>query len=151
MELRGSLEKADPYDVASSLAKLRDVVRGVDTDAVQPADISHFLANWSGLIDVDTNIQEIHIPARVHDKAATVVTEAVNNAIRHGNATRVGVFFRYRSEGLLIEVVGAPAGDGSVGEAGLGGHILDDIAPGMWFTDVTEDGRYRLRVTLSTT
>jgi len=151
MELRLSLEKADPYDVANALAKLRDVVRGVESGVDEPVDIAQFLANWSGLIDVETNIHEVHIPARVHHKAATVVTEAVNNAIRHGNATRVGVFFRYRPEGILIEVVGAPDTGDTAGEAGLGAHILDEIAPGRWFSDVTEDGRYRLRVTLSTT
>jgi len=150
MELRSALEKNDPFEVANTLSRLRDVVGGVDHDADRVPDVSQFLGNWAGLITVDTNIEDIHIPSGIHDQVMTVVTEAVNNAIRHGNARHVGAFFRYRPEGLLVEVIGAPLGGQDPGEAGLGAHILNEIAPGMWFHDVTEDGRYRLRVTIRT-
>jgi hypothetical protein len=151
MELRSALEKADPFDVANALSRLRQVVNGLEHRVDTEPDIKEFLDNWRALIRIDTNVDEMHIPERIKTDVTTVVTEAVNNAIRHGNATEVGVFFRYRPEGLLIEVIGAPVGSADPGEAGLGAHILNDIAPGMWFHDVTEDGRYRLRVTLKTT
>lgn len=151
MELRAALEKADPFDVANALSRLRQVINGLEHRVDTAPDIKEFLGNWRALIRIDTNVDEMHIPERIKTDVTTVVTEAVNNAIRHGNATRVGVFFRYRPDGLLIEVIGAPVGSADPGEAGLGAHILNDIAPGMWFHDVTEDGRYRLRVTLKTT
>jgi hypothetical protein len=151
MELRSALEKADPFDVADALSRLRQVVHGLEHRVDTAPDISEFLDNWRALIHIDTNIDEIHIPERIKTEVTTVVTEAVNNAIRHGNASQVGVFFRYRPDGLLVEVIGAPVGSADPGEAGLGAHILNDIAPGMWFSDVTEDGRYRLRVTVKTT
>jgi hypothetical protein len=151
MELRASLETADPFQVASSLAKLREVANGLDQQVDSASDLKQFLDNWRALIEVETNLDEVHIPERIGHAVATVVTEAVNNAIRHGSATRVGVFFRYRPEGLLVEVIGAPADSLGDGEAGLGAEILNDIAPGMWLYDVTEDGRYRLRVTMKTT
>ena len=151
MELRAALEKADPFDVANSLSRLRQVTGGLEQRVDAAPDIKQFLDNWRALIRIDTNVDEMHIPERIKADVTTVVTEAVNNAIRHGNAQQVGVFFRYRPEGLLIEVIGAPVGSAGPGEAGLGAHILNDIAPGMWFHDVTEDGRYRLRVTLKTT
>jgi hypothetical protein len=150
MELRAVLEKADPHGVATTLAKIRDAVSGLDVEVDQAPTLRQFLDNWSGLIRVDTNIDDIHLPNQVHDRAVTVVTEAVNNSVRHGKATRVGVFFRYRPEGLLVEVIGAPMGTDDSGEAGLGAHILNELAPGMWFQDVSEEGRYRLRVTLKT-
>jgi hypothetical protein len=150
MELRAALEKADPFEVSSALSKLRNVVNGLGGEVEKTLDVRDFLANWAALISIDTNVEDVHIPARIHDRVVTVVTEAVNNAVRHGSATRVGVFFRYRPEGLLVEVIGAPIGTNSPGDAGLGAHILDDIAPGMWFHDVTDDGRYRLRVTIKT-
>jgi hypothetical protein len=151
MELRSGLEKADPFDVSHSLSKLRQVVSGIAEGVEASPDVKEFLTNWKALIQVDTNIDDIHIPERIKPSVTTVVTEAVNNAIRHGNATHVGVFFRYRPDGLLIEVTGSLADPDSPGNTGLGAHIFDDIAPGMWFTDVTKDGRYRLRVTLKTT
>ncbi len=151
MELRSALEKADPFDVANALSRLRQVVNGLEDRVEVSPDVKEFLTNWQALITIDTNIDEIHIPERIRQDVTTVVTEAVNNTIRHGNAKRVGVFFRYRPEGLLVEVVGAPVGSDTKSGTGLGGHIFDDIAPGMWFSDVTEDGRYRLRVTLKTT
>jgi len=151
MELRSALEKADPFDVANALSRLRQVVNGLDHRVDTSPNITEFLDNWRALIRIDTNIDEIHIPEQVKAEVSTVVTEAVNNAVRHGNATRVGVHFRYRPEGLLVEVVGAPVTSDTRAGTGLGGHIFDDIAPGMWFTDVTEDGRYRLRVTVKTT
>jgi hypothetical protein len=151
MELRAALEKADPFDVANALSRLRQVINGLEHRVDTAPDIKEFLANWSALIRIDTNVDEMHIPERIKTDVTTVVTEAVNNAVRHGSATHVGVFFRYRPEGLLVEVIGAPVGLEGPGEAGLGAHILNDIAPGMWFHDVTEDGRYRLRVTLKTT
>lgn len=151
MELRSALEKADPFDVANALSRLRQVAHGIDERVDTAPDVKEFLANWQALIRVDTNIDDVHIPERIRSAVTTVVTEAVNNAIRHGKASQVGVFFRYRPEGLLVEVVGALADSDSRGTTGLGAHIFDDIAPGMWFTDVTEDGRYRLRVTLKTT
>ncbi len=151
MELRSALEKADPFDVANALSRLRQVVNGLEDRVEASPDVKEFLTNWQALISIDSNIDEIHIPERIRPDVTTVVTEAVNNAIRHGSAKRVGVFFRYRPEGLLIEVVGAPVGSDTRTGTGLGGHIFDDVAPGMWFTDVTEDGRYRLRVTLRTT
>jgi len=151
MELRSALEKADPYDVANALSRLRQSINGLEHRVASAPDIKEFLDNWRALIRIDTNVDDMHIPERIKSDVTTVVTEAVNNAIRHGNATQVGVFFRYRPEGLLVEVVGAPVGSADPGEAGLGAHILNDIAPGMWFHDVTEDGRYRLRVTLKTT
>lgn len=151
MELRASLETADPFQVAQTLAKLREVANGLDQRVDSASDLKQFLANWQALITVETNLDEVHIPERIGQDVATVVTEAVNNAIRHGHATRVGVFFRYRPEGLLVEVIGAPAESLEDGETGLGAEILNDIAPGMWFYDVTDDGRYRLRVTMKTT
>jgi len=151
MELRSGLEKADPFDVANTLSRLRQVTGDLELGVDSSPDIKEFLDNWRALIQVETNVDETHIPDRIKTDVTTVVTEAVNNAIRHGDATQVGVFFRYRPDGLLIEVIGAPVGSADPGEAGLGAHILNDIAPGMWFHDVTEDGRYRLRVTLKTT
>jgi hypothetical protein len=151
MELRSALEKADPYDVANALSRLRQAVNGLEREIDTAPDVKDFLHNWRALITIRTNIDDIHIPERIKTDVTTVVTEAVNNAIRHGKAREVGVFFRYRPDGLLIEVVGAPIDSSDPGEAGLGAHILNDIAPGMWFHDVTEDGRYRLRVTLKAT
>lgn len=151
MELRAALEKADPFEVANALSRLRQVINGLEHRVDTAPDLKEFLDNWRALIRVETNLEETHIPERIKTQVATVVTEAVNNAIRHGNASQVGVFFRYRPEGLLVEVIGAPMGSKDPGEAGLGAHIVNDIAPGMWFHDVTEDGRYRLRVTMKTT
>jgi signal transduction histidine kinase len=136
--------------VANALSRLRQVINGLEHRVDVAPDIKEFLDNWRALIRIDTNVEEIHIPERIKTDVTTVVTEAVNNAIRHGNASRVGVFFRYRPDGLLVEVIGAPVDSADPGEAGLGAHILNDIAPGMWFHDVTEDGRYRLRVTVKT-
>ena len=151
MELRHALENSHPSGVAEVLSKLRRVAVGAGVDVERPLDLAQFLDNWRALIQVETNIDDVHIPARIHDRVVTVVTEAVNNAIRHGKASRVGVFFRYRPEGLMVEVIGAVVESHEVGEAGLGVHILDDMAPGTWSQDVADDGRYRLQVTLKTT
>jgi signal transduction histidine kinase len=151
MALRLALENADPFEVATVLSKLREVAAGVEQRAETVPDLREFLDNWRALITIDSNLEEVHIPDQIRSKVTTVVTEAVNNAIRHGHAKQVGVFFRYRPEGLLVEVIGAPTDNDDGGEAGLGAHILNDIAPGMWLSDVTEDGRYRLRVTIKST
>jgi len=150
MELRSALENSRPQRVAEVLATLRQVALGAGVEVEKPLDLAQFLDNWRALIQVETNIDDVHIPALIHDRVVTVVTEAVNNAIRHGRASRVGVFFGYQPEGLLVEVIGALVESDEVGEAGLGAHILDDMAPGMWSQDVTDAGRYRLQVTLKT-
>ena len=153
MELRAALEKPDPYLIAETLRKLREVVAALGTAAEPPletTDLRQFLANWGSLIDLTTNIDDVHIPQRVYERVVNVVTEAVNNAIRHGGATKVSVTFSYKPDGLMVEVVGSAVDGKPPGTPGLGEHILNEIAPDAWVQDTTEDGRFRLRVTLKT-
>lgn len=150
MDLRDALTRGDRARATTTLEQLRQVASGISVESQPFIDLPDVLRSWRSHVQLDTNIDAVHIPERIRGRVTSVVTEAVNSAIRHGSTSRVGVFFSYRAEGLQIEIEGAIVTTTPEGDGGLDAAVLDHLAAGTWFYEVTPDGRHRLVVTLKT-
>lgn len=81
-------------------------------------------ADWGGLVELTFLFSDVPLPEGLVDKISQVINEAVANAYRHGNATRVSIDL---SEDLQLTVM--DDGDGPTNTIpGLGSALFDSIA-----------------------
>jgi signal transduction histidine kinase len=119
-------------DLAEARAELTALPGRYDTDVLsQLEEISDF---WHGVCELTLELGPDAVQAMDRDPAASqcviaVVSEAVNNAVKHALAPEVTVVILCNSEqSLAVEVRNASdraAGDGSV--PGLGSRILNQL------------------------
>lgn len=117
-----------------------------------PTALAGVASLWRGFVDVEVRIApELPAPA---PSAATDITriaeEAVGNAHKHGNASRVQIDVSAVDQGIAVRV--SDDGSGPVpGVPGMGSAWLDFVAPGAWSLGPGVDGRGSvLQVLLST-
>lgn len=122
---------------------------------VDPGDllggIRAVAASWQGLVDVKLDVPDTRdttVTPHVAQLAASVVREALANAVRHGQARLVWVRVRHDDEHLTVIV----ENDGSAPTGlrpGLGSTLLDRVAPHGWTLETREEGGARLTVRLA--
>ena len=106
------------------------------------AQIGDLVARWDGFVafatDLDATIDTLSRSAQ--DRIAQVVTEAVNNAVRHGRAERVEVSVA-RIDATALRLVVADDGLGPVRRApGLGTALFAAVSGGAWSLSPGPDG-----------
>lgn len=126
--------------VAEPTASLRDQVAGL-------------AGRWKGFVqletDLDASLDALAQP--VQDRLAQAVAEAVNNAVRHGRAARVGVALRQDLGGVpgLLRLVVEDDGLGPVQRpAGLGSRLFGALSGGDWSLQARREGGSRLEATI---
>ena len=139
MRLRQAMTEGDVEGARQAYADARGQLR-VDVAAPlldERGDLSGLLAelaeSWAGIADV--SVELVAVPSlstrRVRD-VVDLVTEAVNNAVRHGDARLIGI--RVAADDahkLRIEVLDDGTRSDVVGH-GLGSRLLDRVATGGW-------------------
>lgn len=103
-------------------------------------------AGWLGLVNITFTIDP-DIPTRFNSMIHDVVVDAINNAVRHGEAEEIDVSIAKSSDGiaLVIRNNGHPL---DVIRTGLGTETLNTYAPGNWSRESLANGDIELRVRL---
>ncbi len=133
---------------------LDDLVAGVAEPTASLRDqVAGFAGRWEGFVqletDLDASLDALAQPAQ--DRLAQAVTEAVNNAVRHGRAARVRVALRQDVGGVpgLLRLVVEDDGLGPVQRpAGLGSRLFEALSGGDWSLQARREGGSRLEATI---
>ena len=146
MRLRTAIDSGDTVSAVNALHEARRLVdvqlATVQMDELADPEvlIERIAEAWSGLVTIrsDVNIDESPTPVTMR-ALDDVITEGINNAVRHARARTITVRLRQMDSTLQIEVVDdgeQPSGN----NAGLGSRILDQVAPGRWSLDAGSGG-----------
>jgi len=95
---------------------------------------------WQGLVDITTRVNVTsELTATLLSTIEDVVTEGINNAVRHGDASRVDVIVEGDQSTISITVTdnGTPAQNPI---PGLGSRFFDSVAPNCWTRVTANDG-----------
>jgi signal transduction histidine kinase len=147
LSLKEALDSGDTKRIEVALSHLEQLVESIDLEesAYPPLERLHeFLASWATIITVTHNLPQESRGEAWERSVEEIVMEAVNNAVRHGMATRVDITLTPGNHGVTLEVVSDSGPMPSVPEAGFGTRSLDRLAPGKW--SLANDTRNNLRL-----
>jgi signal transduction histidine kinase len=147
LRLQRALDRGDTDEAIDELRSVREVLRNrrrSDDDIIDD-DLMRFLENWRGLVDINTNLHTAIVPDHLHPAINTVVMDAVNDAIRHGQADWIEVKLETQGSEVVLTVSnnGREPEPSHVG--GLGGATLDRLADGGWSREVDVLGFTRVK------
>jgi signal transduction histidine kinase len=108
-----------------------------------------FLHHWDGIITISHDIDAAAVPSDLIEPVTTIVTNAVNDAVRHGGAENVGVTFNLSGDCAVLCVTNDGDDFPLSGSGGLGNASLDRLAPGAW-ERIRREGVTELSVTFLT-
>jgi signal transduction histidine kinase len=134
LEMQKALDRQDREAAVFALESLQRSLETGESGKQDPSDgeLEQFLSAWSGFAEITSNLGEVVIPAAVQPAVTTLVMEAVNNAVRHGDADSIAITVNASSDRVDLHIVnrGKPleAGFGP----GMGAAIFDRLATGGW-------------------
>ncbi|MET9678687.1 sensor histidine kinase [Streptomyces coeruleorubidus] len=136
--LAGQLDKAQEQ-VALAVDELRELSRGVHPKALTDHGLAAAVENLAArsVLPVTVDISLPHrMPVSAETTAYFVIAEALTNAIKHSEATRVEVHARLHTDVLTLSVgdngIGGATPEGGTGLTGLADRVA------------TADGRFRI-------
>jgi signal transduction histidine kinase len=91
-----------------------------------------FLRHWDGIITITYDIDAASVPSHLIEPVSTIVTNAVNDAVRHGGAENIGVSLEVGGDKARLCVTNDGADAPSSGPEGLGHASLDRLAGAGW-------------------
>jgi signal transduction histidine kinase len=153
LRLQSSIVSGDPDQVSEALAHARIALDQelAESLGTEPKDVVQTLTNfangWAGLVDISVTAS-CPVPPALDRQVSEIVIEAVNNAIRHGDAQIIKVEISESANQVLIRV----ENDGSLttpNSPGLGTATLDLYAPGTWKRRSLENGNTVLEAHLA--
>lgn len=100
-------------------------------------------ANWAGLIDINSQVDGDELNPAETRILQTISTEAINNAVRHGDADKVSLNIHVTPEVITIDALN----NGELGpneKLGMGLKSLDKYARNDWSLKATNDGQVHL-------
>ena len=151
LNLQRSLDSGDVEKAVADLRGVRESLSSGSSGDSEPDDddLLRFLANWRGLIEIDSNLHVANVPDALHPSINTIVMDAVNDAVRHGGADWVEIDLDDSGEKVVLSIRnnGTPPNGGIGG--GVGGKTLDRLATAGWSREVDVLGFTRLRVEFS--
>jgi signal transduction histidine kinase len=152
MRLQKQIDEGALADAEKEIDALVEALREEQPPLDSPAtlhDLLDFLSHWDGIVTITHSIEKEAIPESLVGALTTVVMNAVNDAIRHGEAQTIDISF-HQVDGVAELVV---TNDGissyPAGAEGLGHATLDRFAQGAWERGVTPQGLTELRVRFS--
>lgn len=154
MRLRQAMDDGDADAAMHALTEARGLLEAnlATSSLVDDSDLDRLLDalvdSWRGLVTILVEVEEHGpLPPVLVRTIVDVVTEAVNNAVRHGDAENIDVVLAVDDRTIEVEV----RADGHRLEAagrGLGSDLFDRAAPGAWSLTAGPAGGSVLRVTL---
>ena len=141
-------------DITQLLKPIEEAVRSLETSDASEESMDDFLRElqdvWSGVVEIDLDLSAEARDDLTHDLelltlTAALIREAVGNAYRHGQATKVTVHAGISDAGLVLSVVNAGAQPQGT-RIGLGTQLLN--AGTISWTRTHEAGVTRLEAVL---
>lgn len=105
------------------------------------AQHERLLQTWGLLMDIRVEESLESLGEHEIDTVNRVLSEALANAYRHGNATLIDISVAREAAGIRVLVVDDGRGPKDDARAGLGSAVLESIAPGAWLLSRREDQR----------
>jgi signal transduction histidine kinase len=149
LALREALERGNPEDIEAVLDRLDLLVSSITLDEQEHSGVDRlrqFLDNWASLIDLTHNVDDLPEDTRLDPGLESIVMEAVNDAVRHGDATAVTVNLQVADHRTRLDVVSNGSEPEPSDSVGLGTQTLERLAPGAWSRRVEPDGTLHLEV-----
>lgn len=146
LRLQQCLDRGEKDDALAEIRAIREALhtqRESDDDILDD-DLMRFLNNWRGLVDINSNLHTAIVPDHLHPAINTVVMDAVNDAIRHGNADWIEVHLETGKEEVVLTVSNNGKHPGEQASLGMGAATLDRLAAGGWSREVDVLGFTRL-------
>lgn len=109
--------------------------------------LAQFIANWSAILDVSFDTSLSTIPAEFIPAVHTIVVDAINNAVRHGDADWVRIGFSLEPDALVLNIRNNGSERAS-SRVGLGTLHLNQLAPDKWSRFSNDQGIVQLVVRL---
>ena len=152
MALRQAMYNQDQKEALSVLDDLQALVTelSLQAPAVSPQkNVQEFLANWARMVDLTHNLDTVSLPLSVAIASEAIVMEAVNDAVRHSQASQVDVKISQDADVYSLVISSDGHSPPSAFSPGLGTRILNTYAPGRWSRETHGSGGQSLRVELS--
>ena len=146
LRLQQCLDRGEKDDALAEIRAIREALhtqRESDDDILDD-DLMRFLNNWRGLVDINSNLHTAIVPDHLHPAINTVVMDAVNDAIRHGNADWIELHLETGKEEVVLTVSNNGKHPGEQASLGMGAATLDRLAAGGWSREVDVLGFTRL-------
>ena len=144
LTLRDHIARDNLKGAQATIARLREsLLESPAEAAVVPStdlsDIAQFIDNWSAIVDIALDKPLEDLPDFSISPFHTVVVDAVNNAVRHGNADWIRINFTVETDAIVVSIRnnGNPRGSSRVG---LGTTHLDLLAPHQWTRSTNDAG-----------
>jgi len=158
MRLQQAIDDGDREAATQALLEARRIV-DVDIEVVarqEAADLQSVLdtliASWEGLVTITASIDHPRqAPPRVLKLIEDVVTEGINNAVRHGDADRIDITITEQDSGIAISIADNGTASPPSSRRGTGTRLLDALAPQSWSRTVNHHGGSTLTVDLPLT
>ena len=144
LTLRDHIARDNLKGAQSTIARLRESLLESPAEvAVVPStdlsEIAQFIDSWSAIVDIALDKPLEDLPDFSISPFHTVVVDAVNNAVRHGNADWIRINFTVEADAIVVSIRnnGNPRGSSRVG---LGTTHLDLLAPHQWTRSTNDAG-----------
>jgi len=138
MRLQQAIDNGDKQAASQALLEARnlidiDIASFAQRKASELDDSLAALADaWQGLVEITTRVNlTSELTATLLSTIEDVVTEGINNAVRHGDASRIDVTVEGDQSTITVTVIdnGTSAQNPT---PGLGSRFLDSVAPRSW-------------------
>jgi signal transduction histidine kinase len=149
LALREALERGNPDNTEAVLDRLDLLVSSISLDAAEYSGVDRliqFLDNWATIIDLTHNVNDLPKDTRLDPGLESIVMEAVNDAVRHGDATTVTLNLEVTPQQTRLDVVSNGSEPEPSDSLGLGTQTLERLAPGAWSRRMEPDGTLHLEV-----
>ena len=151
LNLQRHIDEGQVDEALAAIRKLRlALAERLDVPADEDNDLealAQFVSNWSAILDVSFDNPLESVPGEFMPAVHTVVVDAINNAVRHGDADWVRIGFTIESDALVLNIRNNGS-DRASSRVGLGTLHLNQLAPDQWSRFTTDQGVVQLVVRL---
>lgn len=127
-------------ELGTAVAELRQIAHGLRPSSLDdglPAALSHLVRSVPMPVDMD--VEDVRLPDPIATTAYYVASEAITNAVKHAEATRIVLQVVRRDDRLLVRVTDNGRGGARLGAgsglrdrvAALGGSLRVDSSEGL--------------------
>ena len=146
LRLQQALDRGETEEALTEIRAVREALstQRESDDDIHDDDLVRFLQNWRGLVDINTNLHTVSVPDHLHPAINTVVMDAVNDAVRHGQADWIEVQLETDGNQAVLTVSNNGRQPDEAFVRGMGGATLDRLATRGWSREVDVLGFTRL-------